>query len=66
MAGVLKAGPADVLPVWKFLLISRQGSLFVDWLEENVRSLHKTVSWPVDHRGRVKRTVQGDIRALEV
>ena len=66
VAGVLEARPAHVLPVRKFLLISTRGSLFVDWLEENVRSLHKTISWPVDYRGRVKGVVQGYILALEV
>ena len=66
MAGVLEARPAHVLPVRKFLLISTRGSLFVDWLEENVRSLHKAISWPVDHGGRVKWMVRGYVLALDV
>ena len=63
---VQDAGSAHVLPVREFLLISTRRSLFVDWFEENVRGLNKTVSWPVDHGGRLKWMVQGYILALKV
>ena len=66
MVWVQDAGSADVLPVREFLLISTRRSLFVDWFEENVRGLNKTVSWPVDHGGRLKWMVQGYILALKV